>query len=296
MTNPRIPFELSSDRPRYAPPGGKPLIVQVAVNIEHWRFDAAMPRKLLTAPHGIEQVPDVPNFSWAEYGMRSGMPRLLQALGERGLPVSCMMNAGVIAAYPRIAERVLEAGWEIVGHGLHQKSVQGEASERAVIQEALSLIAAFTGRRPDGWLGPGLKETLETVDILKAEGLRYCADWVLDDLPTWMNTLHGPMIAMPYSLEINDSVVHAVEHYSSDELYLRLERTLACFEPELGLNPRVLTLGLHPHLIAAPHRMPTLWKMLDLLMARDDVVFMTGAQISDWFETVSVPPILQTRP
>lgn len=289
-TNPRIPFELSSDRPRLPPPDGRPLIVQVVVNVENWRFDQAMPRKLLTAPHGVETVPDVPNFAWAEYGMRCGMPRLLKGLSERGLPTSCTMNAAVIETYPRLAEAILSAGWELVGHGLHQKSVQAEASEAEVIGEALDRLEAFSGKRVQGWLGPGLKETPDTVDILAARGLRYCADWVLDDMPTWMRTTSGPMIAMPYSLEINDSVVHAVNHSPSDELLSRMLLTLQTFEDELALNPKVLTLGLHPHLMGVPHRYPALLNMLDLLMDREDAIFMTGSGIADWFEAVCPAP------
>jgi peptidoglycan/xylan/chitin deacetylase (PgdA/CDA1 family) len=286
-SNPRIPFALSSARPRLEPPGGKPLIVQVVVNIENWRFDQPMPRKLITAPHGAETVPDVPNFSWAEYGMRCGMPRFFEALGSRGLKAGCTMNAAVIENYPEIAEAVLKAGWEFIGHGLHQKSVQAESSEEEVIAEALGLLSGFSGVPVQGWLGPGLKETDDTVDILKRQGLRYCSDWVLDDLPNWMTTRHGPMIAMPYSLEINDSVAHAVYQLPSDELYRRLVNTLEVFDVETKTNPRIVTIGLHPHLMGVPHRFGFLLKMLDLLMARDDTVFMTGSEIADWFEGVS---------
>ena len=289
-TNPRIPYVLASDQPSLAAPRGKPLIVHVVVNVENWRFDQPMPRKLLTAPHGIETVPDVPNFAWAEYGMRCGMPRLLRAMGERNLPASCTLNAAVIETYPRLAEAILEAGWELVGHGLHQKSMQAETLEAEVIAEAVERLRAFSGKRPQGWLGPGLKETSDTIDILAAHGLRYCADWVLDDLPVWMRTVHGPMIAMPYSLELNDSVTHAIQHRPSDELLARLDATLETFQVELANNPRVLTLGLHPHLMGVPHRFPTLLRMLDRLLGRDDVIFMTGAEIADWFETVSPRP------
>jgi allantoinase len=290
-SNPRIPFELSSDRPKLKAPGGKPLIVQVVVNVENWRFDQPMPRKILPAPHGVEVTPDVPNFSWAEYGMRCGMPRILSALADRGITASCTMNAAVIESYPRVAEVVLKAGWEFVGHGLHQKSIQAEqGGEQALIAEALARIRAFTGKPVEGWLGPGLKETEHTPDILKREGLRYCSDWVLDDLPTWMATKHGPLMSMPYSLEINDSVAHAAHQYSSDELLRRLNATLTAFEPELKSNPRILTIGLHPHLIGVPHRIGFLHQMLDILGARKDTVFMTGSRIADWFESVCPAP------
>lgn len=292
-TNPRVPFELSSDRPKYkAPKKGKNLIVQVVVNVENWRFDQPMPRKLLSAPHGADSLPDVPNFSWAEYGQRCGMPRILEALDDRGIIAGCTINAAVIESYPRLAEEILKAGWEFMGHGLHQKSLQASgADEATVIGTALNILRKYTGKPVYGWLGPGLRQTDNTPDILKAEGLRYVSDWVLDDLPTWMTTKHGPFITMPYSIEINDSVLHAAHQYESDVLYRRMMYTLQTFDRgELKENPRVLTIALHPHLIGVPHRMIHLHKMLDVLQKRKDTIFMTGVQIADWWESVSPPP------
>lgn len=283
MTNPRIPYQMSSARKALAPPGGKPLMVHLVVNVEEWQFDRPMPRKLISAPHGAEQTPDIPNFSWAEYGMRCGMPRILDMFAARGLPASTSINAGVIDSYPACAEAMLEAGWEFIGHGLHQKSIQGEADEAGLIQAALDKIKAFTGAAVRGWLSPGLRETVETPDILKAAGVDYVCDWVLDDLPCWMTTKSGPMIAMPYNLEVNDSVIYAMEKHASPEMYNRLVDTVAAFDKEMNGQPRVLALGLHPHLIAVPHRIGYLEKMVDHLMARDDTAFMTGGQIADWF-------------
>lgn len=282
-TNPRVPYVLASQRKPLAPPPEGRLIVHIVVNIENWRFDHAMPRKLLPAPHGAEAIPDVPNFSWAEYGMRCGMPRLFETLGRRGLPATCAFNASVIDNYPSLAEAVVEAGWEFMGHGLHQKAITAEASEADLLREAIGKIAAFTGKPVAGWLGPGLRQTHETLDLLAAEGIQYCCDWVLDDLPVWMRTRHGPMVSVPYSLEINDSVIYAVENHSSAEMYDRLVGTLETFEPELAHSPRIITLGLHPHLIAVPHRFVWFERMLDLLQARDDTCFMTGSRIAEWF-------------
>lgn len=290
MTNPRIPYEMSSARRRLAPPGGKPLMVHLVVNVEHWRFDHAMPRKIITAPHGAESVPDIPNYSWAEYGMRAGMPRMLELFAERGVPASTSLNAGVIDAYPALAEAMLEAGWEFIGHGMHQKSMQAEEDEAGLIQAALDRLEAFTGVKTRGWLSPGLKETPDTPDILKRLGVDYCCDWVVDDLPTWMTTDHGPLMAMPYNLEVNDSIIYAVEKHASPEMHRRLTDTLATFDRELATNPRVLAIGLHPHLIAVPHRFVYLVEMLDALAAREDTAFMTGSQIADWYAAEDPAP------
>jgi peptidoglycan/xylan/chitin deacetylase (PgdA/CDA1 family) len=275
---------LADERAKLAPPQGKPLIVHVVVNVESWPFDQPMPRKLLSAPHGSELVPDIPNFSWVEYGLRAGMPRLFSLFADRKIPVSAFINAAVCDDYPRLAERVGRAGWEVVGHGYTQRSLQADAAREAeVITQSLERLARFYGSRPRGWLGPGLKETLDTPDHLKAAGIEYLCDWVIDDLPHWMNTRHGRFICMPYTLELNDSVLYAVQQHPSDALYRRTHDSVKCFERELTHQPRILTLALHPHLIAVPHRMTYLERVIDELQSRSDTIFMTGGKIADWF-------------
>ncbi len=275
---------MSDQRPQLKGPNGKTLIVHLVVNVEHWQFESGMPRKIITAPHGAEQFPDVPNFSWAEYGMRCGMPRILKMFVERNLPASTSINAGVVDAYPASAEAMLQAGWEFIGHGFQQRSMQSEDDEASLIQAALDKLEAFTGTKTRGWLSPGLTESLDTPDILKAAGIDYVCDWVLDDLPTWITTMHGSLMAMPYSIEVNDSIIYAIEKHSSPEMFTRMRDTVDRFQSEMADGaPRVLAMGFHPHLIGVPHRIAYLEKMLELLMARDDTVFMTGSQIADWY-------------
>ncbi len=175
MSNPRIPYQMASDRARLTPPQpGKKLIVHVVVNVEYWPFDQPMPRKLLPGPHGNDKIPDVPNFSWVEYGMRTGFPRIVQALKSRGLPASTTINASVIDVYPRAAEVMLENGWEFMGHGWTQKALQTEPDEEAVIDRCKERIERFTGTHVRGWLGAGLSETMDTPDVLKSRGVRLC--------------------------------------------------------------------------------------------------------------------------
>jgi peptidoglycan/xylan/chitin deacetylase (PgdA/CDA1 family) len=287
MANPRIPYVLSSTRAPLPPLGGKRILVHLVVNVENWQFDQPMPRTIVTPPHGRETVPDVPNFSWADYGMRAGLPRILEAFASRGLPASTSFNAGVIDAYPQASKAMRDAGWEFIGHGMHQKAINHvEGGEEAIIAASLDKIADFTGRRPRGWLSPGLRETVDTPDILKRRGIDYVCDWVVDDRPSWMNTTSGPLIAMPYNLEINDSIIYAIERHATGEMARRLEFTLQRFETECRDSAIVLAIGLHPHLISVPHRIHELDRMLDLLSASADVGFFTGSQLADWYAAV----------
>jgi hypothetical protein len=134
-----------------------------------------------------------------------------------------------------------------------------------------------------GWFGAGDDETMHTPDILKRCGLDFTHDWLIDDLPCWMTTAHGPLLCLPYTWELNDVPIWVVQGQSSDELLKRLEATLAALAPELERQPRVLTLGMHPHVIGVPHRMYYLEKAFDLLAARSDTVFVTSSEIADWF-------------
>ena len=282
--NPRIPFELSNRRKRLEPLDGKPLMVHIAMNIEYWPIDRPMPRGIVPPPHGAQiDPPDVPNFSWLEYGLRCGMPRILRMLGERGLPCSALMNAQVADVYPDLMDAVVEAGWELVGHGWFQQSLKQADDERAVISRCLNRLAEVGGKRPRAWLGPGLGESFDTVDHLKAEGIDFLHDWVVDDLPVWMRTAHGPMVGLPYTMELNDVPMYMVQSGSTDEFLKRVEATIATFEPELEQNPRVMTLALHPHLIGVPHVAHFFERALDLLQKRDDTVFVTSSVMGDWF-------------
>jgi len=293
MSNPRAPYVLTSDHPRLDPPPGGSLIVHVVVNIEYWAYDQLTPRTIVIPPHGRSHVPDLPNFCWSEYGNRAGMPRLLELFGSRGIPVSASINASVVDVYPRLAEAVLKAGWEFVGHGMHQRALGEETDEGALIGAALDRLESFAGKRPRGWMSPGWSETFDTLDHLRANGIEYVCQWVIDDIPTRLTTKHGPMVSLPYGLDINDSVVFAIEKHASAEMRLRIEETIATFEREIAEQnqPRILTIPLHPHLSGVTHRINHLAAVIDQLKARPDTVFMNGSQILDWYRGVSPDPV-----
>jgi peptidoglycan/xylan/chitin deacetylase (PgdA/CDA1 family) len=290
MANPRVPYRFSNEGPVLKPHPSGPIMVQLVVNVENWSFDAAMPRTIITPPHGKETIPDLPNFSWVDYGMRAGLPRMIEAIEQRGLAAATSINASVVDVYPRAAEAMLEAGWEFIGHGMHQKSIQAAGTEEEVVNGTLDKLKKFTGQPVHGWLSPGLRETVRSADVLKAAGIGYVYDWVIDDVPSWLTTEHGPLMAMPYNLELNDSVIYAVEKHVTGQFLDRTLRTLKLFEREAPKFPRVLSIGLHPHLMGVPHRFGEFEQMLDALIASPQTCFLYPNQISSWFTTQCPKP------
>ena len=55
--NPRIPYSMTTERPRLKPLNSKPLMVHVVLNVEYWPFEQAMPRAVIPPPHGAEIIP-----------------------------------------------------------------------------------------------------------------------------------------------------------------------------------------------------------------------------------------------
>ena len=169
----RIAYSAIKDRPRLALPGGARLAVWVIVNIEEWNPRETMPRTVLTPPAGGSPMPDIPNWAWHEYGNRVGFWRMLEVLDRFNIRAALAINGSAIQAYEPIARAALARAWEFVGHGFGQKNMQKVPDERADIAKTTEVIQAFTGRRPRGWLGPGLTETWDTPDILAEEGMLY---------------------------------------------------------------------------------------------------------------------------
>ena len=283
-SNPRIPYQLARTRPRLEPLNGKPIMVHLAMNIEYWPFDRPMPRGIIPPPHGAQQdPPDVPNYSWVEYGMRCGMSRCMDMLEQRDLKASAFLNAQVCDVYPSLVTEVVKADWELVGHGWFQRSIKHVDDEAEEIQKSLARLQQACGKKTRAWLGAGLGETADTPDHLKHQGIDFLHDWTLDDLPNWMRTVHGPMVALPYTFELNDVPVYAIQQSSSDEILKRLDATLAVFEREAEKQTRILTLALHPHIIGVPHIAYYLEKALDRLTSRSDTIFVTSTEMGEWF-------------
>ncbi|MBX9931361.1 MAG: polysaccharide deacetylase family protein [Methylobacterium sp.] len=284
----RLTYRAAVDRPRIDLPDGKRVAIWPVVNVEHWLIDNPMPRQILAAPTGASLLPDIPNWGWHEYGMRVGFWRFLAAFERRGIRPTLSINGSVCEAYPRIAEAAHAAGWEFMGHGFHQVPTHRIDDEPATIARTVEAIRSCTGAPPRGWLGPGLTETLDTPDHLAAAGIAYVGDWVVDDRPCRLATAHGPLVTLPYSVELNDIPLLAIQHHHTDEFLDRAVATVERLSAEAAESgplggAKVMSFAIHPYITGVPHRIGMLERLLDTLVARSDVVFWQGGDLVDWY-------------
>jgi peptidoglycan/xylan/chitin deacetylase (PgdA/CDA1 family) len=281
----RLDFSAIAGRPKLSLPDGARLVVWVIVNVEAWDPKEPTPRTVLTPPAGGAPMPDIPNWAWHEYGNRVGFWRMVEVLDRHKIRAVLAVNGSAIARYKPIAQAAAERGWEFIGHGFTQRNMQKVADERDDIQKTAAAIRAFTGKSPRGWLGPGLTETWETLDLLVEEGYEYVCDWVLDDEPVLLKTRTNPIVSIPYTQECNDVAMMLIQHHKASEYYDRAVDQFEQLYDDAAASARIMALVVHPYIMGAPHRLKYFRNALTRIREYPDVVFWTGEEIVDWYRT-----------
>jgi peptidoglycan/xylan/chitin deacetylase (PgdA/CDA1 family) len=263
-------------------PGKATLAIWIVPNVEVWRYDAASGQAITPNERGI--VPDVVNFAWREYGMRVGLWRLADVLDAAGIRATVALNSAVAEAHPKAITEMQRRGWELMGHGItNSENLAGltPEKERALVQTVLNTIEQATGRRPRGWLGPGLVETHNTLDILAEEGVIYCGDWNNDDQPYPMKVRKGRMFAIPYCMEINDIPLFMRKGYTGGQYLQSVVDQFDALYADSMKHPRVLGVPLHPMIIGQPLRIRYLERAIAHMKKHERVWFATGSEIID---------------
>jgi peptidoglycan/xylan/chitin deacetylase (PgdA/CDA1 family) len=242
-----------------------------------------MARQVLPPPTGQTHVPDVPNWSWHEYGMRVGVWRFFDLFKRLEIRPTLSINARVCEDYARVAAQAKTEAWEFMGHSYEQGPIHAEPDQKAMVARSLDIIERCCGKRPLGWLGPGLTETLDTPEILAAAGIKYIGDWVYDDEPTVIRTAAGPLLTLPYTVELNDIPMMIIQHHQSDYLLRRAIDQFDRLYAEGEQRAKIFALAIHPYISGQPHRIKYLEAIYDYARRFDGVVYWTGEEILHWY-------------
>ena len=210
----RLAFSAIDSRPPLKLPDGLRLILWPLMSLEQWDIARPMARMVITPPQGQPMLPDHPNWSWHEYGMRVGFWRLKKVFERLKMTPTVTVNGRACEAYPSVIQAVADAGWELNAHGYDQIPMHKVEDQLGSIKKAVDIVGKFWGRPPRGWFGPGLTQTFDTLDYLSQAGIEYIGDWVLDDEPVTLKTTHKPVVALPYNFELHDIVMMALQNHT----------------------------------------------------------------------------------
>ena len=280
----RFPYSPIRDRPDFDWPDGKRVAVHVAINLEHFIFGGG----------GVNLDRDTPtpnhrSYLWREYGNRVGIWRLLDLLDEYDIPMGVIANSAIYEHCPQVMDAFRARGDEVIGHGRTNSKPQSEmdeAEEAVMIAEATRIIADAEGKPPMGWLSPYLMPSAVTPDLLKEAGYEYELDWGLcDDQPFWSRTRTGPLLVVPYTIELNDQPAMV---YRRDTARDFADMSIDQIDEHIRGARRFATvcvISLHSFIVGQPFRLAHLRRVFaHMAELRDTIWLARPGEIANYYK------------
>jgi hypothetical protein len=187
-------------------PEGKRIAVVFNVCLEAWSDGKAPGISPMGNPLPAGAL-DTMAISWAAYGVKRGIYRLLDGLAQHRAVASVMVNAVIAERAPQAVKAVAEAGHEVLSHSYAMDVIPAllsAAEERANIARCTALLEKASGRKIKGWLSPRGTSHAETPRLLAEAGYVWHGDVFDDDLPYVQRFGNHEIVAIPLGTDVND--------------------------------------------------------------------------------------------
>src|SRR5262249_5084268 len=125
-------------------------------------------------------------ISWAQYGAKRGIYRLLDGFARYGVKASVMTSAVLAERFPEAVKAVGDAGHEVLSHSYAMDvmpAMMDERVERANIARCTELLQNASGTKVRGWISPRATPSVNTARLLAEAGYVWYGDMLDDDLP-----------------------------------------------------------------------------------------------------------------
>jgi len=262
-------------------PKGAKIAMSVNLALEAFRFKSQYTQE------GRPGRKDHFSLSYAEYGAKAGIWRILDFLDESGLKGSMSTNGKAAELYPDACRAVADAGHELVGHGWENDMLTDEENpdaERDEIRRVTKAITDASGTRPVGWTSPGSAGSANTLNFLAAEGYFWNGDAGNDDLPYVTATQNGPMVLLPrVNMPHNDLSIWILGKNPPGVIWEQFKDTFdELYSEGTRGSPKWIEIVLHAHLAGRPTLIPTLRKCIAYAKDHGDVWFAKKRELAEW--------------
>ena len=286
----RIGYAPFSERCKQPMPDDARLAVCVFPNLEHYEF---RPRRVAPRdPWPRVPHPDVLGYGMRDYGNRIGAWRFFEVFDRLGIRCTACFSAAAFEHFPILLEACELRSWDYMGHGIYNTRYHwdlNEEEERAEITDCVETFRRLTGRRLNGWFSPSATYTDSTPRLVAEAGIRFICDFHFDDEPVPIRvSADRTLTALPYQMDLNDSAI--LRGADDGRGYERTARDMFdTLYAEGASATRVMSVVVHPFIMGRPHRIRYLENALRYIASHDGVWFATGRELTDWFESLSIP-------
>lgn len=263
-------------------PGGARLAVSISLMFESGGQEAEVHGGPLSTIPMAAGHRDLPTETYFEYGVREGIPRLLDVFDKTGVKVTSFVIGKAAERRPDVLRLIAQGGHECAAHGatwVPQYAMPRE-EERRFIASGAKIIEDITGRRPIGYNCQALRRSENTLSILTELGFRYHIDDVSADVP-FVTTVEGRALAVvPYTLHLNDLVQYELHHWTPDMYESALRAEFSALYEEAASTRRMMVISCHDRIAGRPMRARALERFIRWAQTHDRVWFPTKAELA----------------
>lgn len=240
-----------------------------------------------------ENVPDLIGRSWFAYGVREGIPRLLDLFDRRRVKVTSHMVGRAVELSPALAREIVDRGHEAAAHG-HTWTPHwtlAPAEERASYQANVAAIEKATGIRPVGFNAYWMRGTAATLEILQDLGFIYHIDDLSRDEPSIAQVRGHFFAVVPYTYRNNDIGRLSSWSMSASAFAQELKDEFDVLYAEGGRRRRMMSISTHDRFAGVPAVVKNLEDFIKYAQSKPGVVFMRKDEIARFaLSSPSTPP------
>jgi peptidoglycan/xylan/chitin deacetylase (PgdA/CDA1 family) len=221
-------------------------------------------------------------ISWAAYGVKTGIYRLLDAFNRHGAKTSVMVSAVIAERAPEAVKAIAQGGHEVLSHSYAMDVIPALLSddeERKNIERCTKLLEQASGRKVEGWLSPRGTSKTTTPKLLAEAGYRWYGDVFDADLPYVQSFGQKKIVAIPLSYDVND--MPSMKYGNPPAMMLDAFNEVIDIARERAEELRIIDVTSHAHIFGHHRGAHYYEKIIEQAVSAPDIWVGTRAQIAD---------------
>jgi len=261
-------------------PDGARLVVSLSMQFEA----GAQAERGANGPWGQldTKYPDLVTEKWYEYGIKEGVPRLLDLYDRKKVKMTSHMVGLAVQKHPELAKEIVQRGHEPAAHGFTWEPIYAKspAEERANYIDNIAAIQKATGQKPIGYNAPGMRATPATFSILQDLGFMYHTDDLSRDEPFLIPVNGKPFVVVPYTFNQNDLQNYENRWRTCSDFAGELKAEFDAIYEEAGRKRRMMSVAAHDRVAGRAARAKVLEDFITYAQKHPGVVFLRKDEIA----------------